>query len=433
MKAIAYTFFGLLLSFNVLHAQMTGIDSTTVATTTPTYPNEIQSGEFTPGKGFLIAKNKFASLNISIYAMARYLNQMPGEDTWADHRDSIRKFDGRNDIYWHRTMIWFTGFVGTPNLTYMATVWTVFTTQQTLVYGNIKYRFNKHLSLGIGITPNTSIRSLQGPFPFFSSTDRTMVEDALRGGFTNGIFAHGEILPRLHYWAMLGNNLSQLGISAAGLTRHMSKGISLNWMPTTGEFGPRAGNGDLEHHEKIATRFGVSANFSRENRFNNIGTPGPDNTQVKLSDGVLFFETGALAPGVTVQEADYAIVSVDLGMKYKGFGLQTELHYRKLSDFDVNGAVPQSTIVDKGYSIQASYMIVPQVNIYGIHTAIIDEFKRNPWEAGGGLNIYPNKSRSWRINLQAMYIYKSAAGGTFGLYGAGQTGTTLTFGTDILL
>lgn len=37
------------------------------------YQNEA-SGELTPGKGFLIAKNQFASLNISIYGMARYLN-----------------------------------------------------------------------------------------------------------------------------------------------------------------------------------------------------------------------------------------------------------------------------------------------------------------------------------------------------------------------
>ena len=62
-----------------------------------------------------------------------------------------------------------------------------------------------------------------------------------------------------------------------------------------------------------------------------------------------------------------------------------------------------------------------------------DEFKRNPWEAGGGVNVYPIKTRSWRLNLQVMYVYKSSAGGTFGLYTAGQTGPTITFGTDILL
>src|SRR5688572_27792096 len=143
MKAIFFVTIGVCVSA-MLHAQMTTVDTSTTAkkaeTTYPTYPNEVVAGEFTPSRGFLIAKNKFASLNISVYAMARYVNQMPGTSTWSDHRDSVRIFDGRNDIYWHRVMIWFTGYVGTPKLTYMAAVWTVFTTQQSLVYGNIKYR-----------------------------------------------------------------------------------------------------------------------------------------------------------------------------------------------------------------------------------------------------------------------------------------------------
>jgi hypothetical protein len=396
------------------------------------YQNQT-AGEFTPGKGFQMIKSDFGSLNISLYAMARWVDQMPGEATWYNHLDVKNTFDGRNDIYWHRVMLWFTGFLGTPKLTYMATVWTVTTTQQTLVYGNIMYKFNKFINIGAGITPNACIRSLQGPFPFFTSTDRTMAEDALRGGFTNGIFAVGEITPTLRYNIVLGNNLSILGIKAANLTRHFSKSISLSWMPTTGEFGPRGGNGDFEHHEKLATRFGISYCHSRENRFNNTGTPSPDNTQVRISDG-LFFETGALAPGVTVVEANYDLLAADLGIKYKGFALHTEFYYRTLSKFTADGTLPINFMNDNGYTLQALYMAIPKkLCIYGVNSMVIDEFKRNPWEAGGGVNIYPLKTRSWRINAQAMYIYKCAAGGTFGLYTTGQTGTTLTIGTDILL
>ncbi|MFZ0471077.1 MAG: hypothetical protein WAL94_00540 [Bacteroidales bacterium] len=392
------------------------------------------AGEFTPGKGFQLVKNEYASLNLSMYGMARWVNQLPGEDTWYDHRDSLRTFDGRNDIYWHRAMIWLTGFLGTPNLTYMVTVWTVTTTQQTLVYGNLQYKINKHFTLGAGITPNVCIRSIQGPFPFFASTDRTMAEDGIRGGFTNGVFVMGEISPRLKYTVALGNNLSILGVKATNLTRRFSKSVSLNWTPTTGEFGPRGGNGDFEYHEKLATRFGASFCHSRENRFNNVGAPSPDNTQVRLSDGLLFFEKGALASGVTVIEADFDLLAVDLGFKYKGFAFHSEFYYRTLSDFNADGEVPYSSITDKGYSLQASYMAVPKrLCVYGVNSMLIDEFKRNPYEIGGGVNIYPVKTRSWRINLQGMYVYKSAGGGTFGLYTSGQTGPTFTIGTDILL
>ena len=102
----------------------------------------------------------------------------------------------------------------------------------------------------------------------------------MRGGFTGSFWVTGEVAPKLYYTAALGNNLSTLGINASKLTRDLTKSVSLWWMPTTGEFGPRGGIGDFEHHEKAATRFGASYCFSREDRFNNIGQPSPDNTQV---------------------------------------------------------------------------------------------------------------------------------------------------------
>lgn len=417
-----------------MRAQMTSpTDTLQLDPAANVYPNTA-AGEFTPGKGFKMVKNSFASLNLSTYMMARYINQLPASATWEDHLGNTHAFKGRNDIYWHRVMIWFTGHLGTPKLNYMATVWTVFTTQQSLVYGNISYTFNKHLKAAIGITPNTNIRSLQGPFPFFTSTDRTMVEDAMRGGFTNGFTLSGEIVPRLNYTLMLGNNLSQLGIKAGQLTRNMSSGANLVWMPTTGEFGPRGGNGDFEEHTKLATRFGANYNHSRENRFNNIDTPSPDNTQVRMSDGVLFFETGALAPGVTVEEADYDMFAVDLGIKYRGLAVHTELYNRTLSDFNTDGDVPIKRIHDIGYKVEVLYMAVPKILcVYGLTSQIRDEFKRNPWEAGLGVNVYPYKTRSWRINVQAVHVYKGAAGGVFGLYTAGQTGMNFTIGTDLLL
>ncbi|QQS50521.1 MAG: hypothetical protein IPM71_13165 [Bacteroidota bacterium] len=424
----ASTVIGLLVVFTItLQAQMNDRDSDT------SYAN-MATGEFTPTKGFQLAKTEYASLNLSIYGMSRYLNQMSPDSTWVDHLGNTKEFIGRNDIYWHRAMIWFNGFAISPKLTYQIAVWTVSTTQQTLVYGTFTYRFNKYIALGAGMTPNVCIRSVQGNFPFFSATDRTMAEDGLRGGFTNGVFVTGEALPGLRYTAVLGNNLSILGVKAANLKRHFSKSISINWMPTTHEFGPRGGNGDFENHNELATRFGVSYCHYRDNRFNNEDNPSPDNTQVRMSDGGLFFETGALAPGVTVIEANYDLLSVDLGFKYKGFALHSEFYYRTLSKFNADGPVPINFINDNGYKVEALYMAVPKVLcVYGVHSMILDEFNRKPYEVGGGVNIYPLKTRSWRLNAQVMRVYKSAAGGTFGLYTTGHTGTTLTIGTDIFL
>jgi hypothetical protein len=400
---------------------------------TSRYINTV-AGEFTPARGFDLVKTKVASLNVSIFALVRYLGQVPGNQTWYDHLGNQQAFVGRNDISWHRTMIWFSGFALTPKLTYTATVWTIFSTQQTLVYGNLQYKFNEHFRLGVGVAPNLAIRSMQGPFPYYLSTDRTMGEDALRAGFTNGAFLTGQIIPRFYYNIMLGNNLSTLGIKSAKDTRDLSKSFTLMTMPTTGEFGPRGGQGDFEVHTKPATRFGVSFVQARENRFTDSSVSGPDETQIRNTDGVLFFQTGALAPGVTVIEANYAMGSVDLGLKYNGVGVDLEFFGRKLSNFETTGPVPLSVINDYGYVVQISKMIIPRVlMVYGINSYFWDQWNRHPWEAGGGVNMYPMKSRSWRLNLQVDYVYKCAAGGTFGLYTAGQTGTTITIGADILL
>ncbi len=247
-------------------------------------------------------------------------------------------------------------------------------------------------------------------------------------------FLSGEIIPRLYYNFFLGNNLSTLGIAAAQETRHMTKSFTIMTMPTTGEFGPRGGQGDLEHHTRLATRFGFSFTHAREDRFTDLSVSGPDETQIKNTDGVLFFQTGSLAPGVTVAQTDYDMGSVDLGLKNKGWGIDLEFFGRKLSKMDADGPLPLSAIYDYCYTLQVSKMVVPQkLMLYGINSYFWDQWGRHPWEAGVGGNFYPMKSRSWRVNFQAHYVYKSAAGGTFGLYAAGQTGVTFTIGSDILL
>ena len=82
----------------------------------------------------------------------------------------------------------------------------------------------------------------------------------------------------------------------------------------------------------MATRFGVSAVYSPEERYTAIGA-NPGNTALKLADSVNLFETGALAPGVTVTDADYQILAIDAGLKYRGFFFQTEFYHRQLNGF----------------------------------------------------------------------------------------------------
>lgn len=397
------------------------------------------AGEFTPGKGFTLFKNNLASLNISVYGLIRYVNQMPGNQEFEDHLGRTKFADTRNDIWWHRSFVWLSGFFYTPKLRYTISVWGLAATNQVLIFGNLQYALNKGITLGAGIVPNVGTRSMQGPWPFFLSSDRLLAEEFFRPGFTAGAWLTGEPLPKFRYWAMVGNNLSQLGVSASQMSRDLSTGLSVWWMPTTGEFGPRGGYGDFELHEELATRFGLSFVHCREDRQSQLSVASAE-TQVKVSDGLLLFETNTLADGVTVQKANFDQGAIDIGIKIKGLHLQAEYYIRNLSKFDLALANPStdistvpSSIFDHGFYALASYEIIPKaLQIYGATSWIFDDFQRKPWDIVAGLNWYPAGTRSLRLNLHGIYVDKSPASSSFGFYINGQTGPTISTGVDFL-
>lgn len=396
------------------------------------FPNTT-AGEFTPGTGFKIIQTDRGSLNISVYGLFRYVNQMPAGQTFVDHLGRLDTVNTRNDLNWHRTMIWLYGFFYTPRFRYTITSWGLGTTQQTLLFGNLQYYVSRALTLGVGIAPNLTARSMEGSWPFWAGSDRQMAEEFFRGGFSSGVWITGEVLPRLEYTLSMNDNLSQLGTTQANDTRDLAYSGALRWRPTTGEFGPRGGFGDLEGHAHFATQFGASAAISREGRYAPVGQP-PNATQIKLSDGLNPFDFGALAESVTVTSLRYREAAADAGAKYKGFSFQSEYYWRVLDQFEATGPVPLTSIYDHGFMAEASYMVVPRtLAAYAVSGYIFDQFQRHPWEAGGGLDYYPSHLRAWRVNAHILHVTRSPASSFFGYYLAGLTGTVFSLGVDILL
>ncbi|MBO9701760.1 MAG: hypothetical protein J7604_16255 [Sporocytophaga sp.] len=388
-------------------------------------------GFIDPGKGFQVAKTKYGTINISLYILARYINQLPGVQSFTDHLGVTHKIDPRNDIQLHRILGNISGFIYLPKLSYVVTLWTVNSTNQVAIVGALGYSFNKSLNFFSGISGNAGTRSMLGSHPYWLGGDRVMADEFFRPGFTSGVWVNGEILPKIFYKVMLGNNLSQLGINAVQITRKLTPSASIWWMPTTGEFGPRGAYGDYEDHQKLATRIGGCFTFSRENRYNDLNEKSPDNTQIRNSDGLLLFQTGSLAKDVTVMDANYKLFSADAGIKYKGLFLQTEYFFRTLSKFNADGPLPVSSIFDNGFYIQAGYMVLPKkLEAYTATSQIFGQF-RNSHEFLAGTNFYPANTRNFRVNAQLIKVFKSPTGSTFGYYLAGQTGYILSFASSL--
>ncbi len=385
-------------------------------------------GEFDPGKGFLVGRSELGELAISGYALVRYVNQMPGEQTFTDHLGNVRPVDTRNDIWPHRAMVFLKGWAGNPKFIYNITLWTVLDTNQNAIFGNLGYQFSEKFSLYAGLNGNPGSRSLQGSHPFWLGHDRVLADEFFRPFFNSGVWAQGQPVRGLWYNVMVGDTNSVLGVKSSQLDRKFTTGASMWWMPTTKEFGPRGAYGDWEWHEKVATRFGFSTTRSPEQRFTSATSTAPENTTLRLADSVNVFDTGALANGVTVNMVDYRILAIDAGVKYKGFFLQTEYYNRWLDNFQADGALPVSSIHDTGFYVQgAFYPIKKKLEVYGATSQIFGDKSAgfsNSSEYLVGANVYPANTRNLRLNFQLIDINRSPVSSAFGYYVGGQKGTT---------
>jgi len=385
-------------------------------------------GVYDPGKGFLVGRSELGELGISGYGMVRYMSQHDSDQKFTDHLGNVREVDPRDDIFSHRIMVFLKGWLGSEKLIYNITIWTVNTTDQDAMFANIGYQFSRKFSLYAGLTGNPGSRSLNGSHPFWLAHDRVMADEFFRPFFGSGVYATGEVVPGFWYTAAVSNNSSSLGTKSSQLDRKYTTGGSVWWMPTTTEFGPRGAYGDWEWHEELATRFGMSYVDSPEQSFrNSSGTP--DNTTLRLADSVNVFETGALAPGVTVENVDYRVLALDAGLKYKGVFLQAEYYQRWLDNFDANGLLPVREIKDDGFYVQAAFFPIKQkLELYALTSQIYgddDAGFDNSSEYGVGMNWYPYATRNHRLNVQLLDVNKSPVSSSFGYYTGGQDGWTL--------
>jgi hypothetical protein len=384
-------------------------------------------GEFNPGRGFTVGRGEYGELNLSGYMAVRYLNQLPGDQSGIDHLSRPVPVAPRQDFQFHRVMLFSQGWMFSPKFQYSTFLWTVQDTNQVAVGGALYYDFGKYLNLGAGWNAYPGTMSLQGSHPYWLSYDRVMADEFFRPYFSQGVFAKGNILPRLEYRWMVGNNNSNLDIPAVKLDRDLSAGFAITWLPTTGEFGPRGAFGDYERHEKLATRFNLAYTYSPEERQASIGSPS-GNTTLRLSDSLNIFDTGAFANGVTVEKARYQLISASTGMKYRGLFLQGEGYGRKLDNFVADGKLPVGAVRDYGFYVQLGYMIVPnRIELYGATSYIWGQYG-HPKEFIAGGNYYPWNTRNARLNIQLINVDHSPVSSTFGFYLGQLTGQVFSIG-----
>jgi hypothetical protein len=386
--------------------------------------------DWNAGNGMSLVDSPNGSMKLTMYMMMRYLNQLPASQTYQDHLGRTRNIDtGHFFSVPHRVLISLQGWAYDPRLYYQATYWTVNATDKVAIIGNLSWAFSKKLTVFAGVGSLPGIRTLTYSHPFWLGTDRNMAEEFFRPGFTQGVWAAGEPVPGVNYNVMAGNNLTTLNVNATEDSRDFAYSGSLWWMPTTKEFGPKGGNGDFENHQRLATRFGTSYTQANQNRATSTTNQAPDSTQIRMADSLLPFETGAIADGVTVQDVKYQMGAADIGFKYRGWHVQGEGYWRRLSDFKADGPLPIKTVFDTGFFTHVAKMVRPKKLELYVSTAFVfadkDAGYRDSREWLGGLNWFMFGHRNCRMNLHVIEIDRSPTSSVFGYYVGGQKGTTV--------
>jgi hypothetical protein len=373
-------------------------------------------GAYTPNFGYKVANTELGDMSVSIYSYVRYLNQKNLAPTYTNYFGVTSTLQQRQDVQINKVQIKFLGWVLNPKMRYFLYAWSSNASQgqaaQVVLAGNLNYRFNIYFTLAGGITALPGVRSTEGQFPFWLGVDTRLITDEFfRPSYTSGIWAKGDLTKTLRYYAMIGNNLSTLGVSAAQIDNAFNTvSTMVEWDPTTGEFG--AGFGDFEDHQKVATRLAGHYTTSTETAQEQPGQDTFENTQIRLSDGSVIFTPNLFGPGISVNTLRYQMVSIDGGIKYRGWAFEGEGYSRWLSDFTGPGTSAIHERHDTGYQFQLSMMpIQKRLQLYSGGSHIFGQYG-SPYDARIGTNWFPYKNRVLRWNTEALYLFRSPVGYT---------------------
>jgi hypothetical protein len=227
---------------------------------------------------------------------------------------------------------------------------------------------------------------------------------------------------RVHYHLMVSNGFNTSNIAARELNLSPCYSGSVWWEPW-GAFGKDAS--DLQWHDQPAIRLGTSQTFAAD-RGSQSSSGAPENSLLRLSDGTVITDAGALAPGVTLTDYTVLLSAFDVGYKYRGLSLLGELYLQTLGNLRGTGPLPLSSTHALGGYLQGGVFVLPrEFELYGRGSVVAGDYGTGG-EYAGGWNWFPIAGRdSLRVTTDLAYILRSPADQNRTNYVAGATGWLL--------
>ena len=382
-----------------------------------------------PNVGFLLFDGEKGQIYFRLFSYARYLNQRNLDESYVDAFGNTKDVTRRQDVQLQKFFAPFSGWFLTPKMRYYLYVWSSNASQG---------------DRGAGRRRGQPDLDLQ-PVRERRCRHHVAALRAKHGGSVPVLARRGRppdrrrVLPRLVYLRRLAQRRVPYQGQVPGDVRQQpeharrQRGAARQPLryavvlasygcrrPASSACGTRSATTTITR--SVATRIGLHYTHSLEEKQSQPGTEGIENSQIRLTDGSVIFTPDLFGPGITVNEVDYRMSSVDAGVKYKGLSLEGEYYWRWLSNYAGVNTSGIPNINDHGYQLQASAMAVPKaLQLYFGASQVFGQYG-DQWEVRGGENWYVMKERGIRLNGELMYVNRSPVGYTAYPYPVGARG-----------
>jgi hypothetical protein len=361
------------------------------------------------------------SLRINHQTAFRYTGFVKESPSWVDSSGNTNLLFNSSDFAIPRGRLIFSGNTLLPDLSYLLNV------DYNTVNNNpigfrayaLSYRFSRSMEVHLGQNKVPGSREwLHSSFDAQAGPDRSMATTFFRPSLSQGIWFTGQPIDRLYYHAMVSNGFNTLNVRQSELNDRFCVSESTWWEPW-GDFG--RGYSDLENHQELTVRLGSSLTVTKEE--GSQSSEYAENTLIRLSDGTLATQAGALAPGVTLQSFYLNLQAIDLAFKYRGISLSTEIYRQGLTGLQGNGPLPLDALHTYGGVAQVGNFIIPQkFELYTRYSFVTGKFGSGS-EIAGGLNWFLLRGKSnLRYTLDTAWLDSSPADQNRTGFLAGQSG-----------
>lgn len=376
--------------------------------------------------GFMVRSNNLTespfSLKINHQGTVRYSHFARDERSWTDNAGNVNPIKSTSDFLIPRGRLIFSGNAFLPKLTYNVNI--DYNTVGRNAIGfraySLSYRFSRAIEVSVGQNKVPGSREwLHSSWEAQEGPDRSMATTFFRPSLSQGIWCKGEPLDGLYYHAMYSNGFNTLNKTPNQFEQRGCLSDSVWWEPL-GDFGP--GYSDIEDHDELVMRAGTSYTFAL-GQGSQSDSDAIENSAVRLSDGTLITQLGALSPGVTLQRYDLSLAALDLAFKVRGFSLSTEIYFQELSSLQGNDSIELSPTRAHGGFAQGGYFVLPRkMELYSRTSWVTGAFGSGT-EVAGGFNwfILPGKS-NLRYTFDVAGLESSPADQNRTGLVAGQTG-----------